>query len=52
MHPVRFTRRQVEFIELVISEFFEYFEEEFSDLLSTIKSAEEGDNHVHKDQED
>lgn len=42
LHPVRFTKEQVEFIEHIISEKgMEYWEEECIDLLDTINGSEE-----------
>lgn len=38
LHPVRFTKRQVEFIDHMICEKgMDYWEEECEDLLNTIK---------------
>lgn len=52
VHPVRFTKKQIEFLEHMISEIgFDRFEEECLDLRETIKSAENGGNHVYKNQE-
>lgn len=36
IHPVRFTNKQVGFIEHLLCEFSEYFEEENADLSETI----------------
>ncbi len=39
LHPVRFTRKQVEFIQHFLSQFDEYFEEEGADLSETITKS-------------
>lgn len=41
IHPVRFTYKQVEFIEHLLCEFSEYFEEENDDLRKTIEKYKE-----------
>lgn len=51
IHPVRFTKKQIEFLEHMISEIgFDRFEEECLDLRETIKSAGSGGNYVHQNQ--
>ena len=41
--PVRFTEKQIDFIEHLLSEFSEYFEEESEDLYNTINDYKKDD---------
>ncbi len=41
LHPVRFTKRQIDFIEHMIYEKgYDFWEEQCSDIISTIESYE------------
>jgi hypothetical protein len=42
LHPVRFTKRQIEFIQNMMDHNWDYFEEECADLNRTIEQAEKG----------
>ena len=49
LHPVRFTKDQVEFLRHLFNESgYDYFEEECTDLEATIKKSEEGCNENDK----
>jgi hypothetical protein len=40
-HPVRFTRKQINFVKHAMVQFYDYFEEEAEDILETVEKAEE-----------